>query len=76
MAKKDYLNIISGAKKNALNIFFKYKGFIKKKRSQPITRVKNPEPKMDDPDWIIWAPGQIGSLSRKLKKKQEKKNLM
>ena len=26
-----------------------------KKRSHPITRVKNPEPHISDPDWIIWA---------------------
>ena len=47
--------IISEGKKNALNFFFKYKGFMKKKGHRPITKVKNPEPKMDDPDWIIWA---------------------
>ena len=28
---------------------------MKKKGHRPITRVKNPEPKMDDPDWIVWA---------------------
>ena len=28
---------------------------MKKKGHRPITRVKNPEPKMDDLDWIIWA---------------------
>ena len=28
---------------------------MKKKGHRPVTRVKNPEPKMDDPDWIIWA---------------------
>ena len=28
---------------------------MKKKGHRPITKVKNPEPKMDDPDWIIWA---------------------
>ena len=22
---------------------------------RPITKVKNPEPKIDDPDWVIWA---------------------
>ena len=42
-------------KKNALIIFFKYKGFMKKKGHTPITRVKNPEPDVNDPDWIIWA---------------------
>ena len=26
-----------------------------KKSHRPITRVKNPEPKIDSPDWVIWA---------------------
>ena len=47
--------IISFSKKNALIIFFKYKGFMKKKGHTPITRVKNPEPHISDPDWIVWA---------------------
>ena len=56
MAKKDYrIKVISHPKKNALTIFFKYKGFMKKKGHTPITRVKNPEPAVNDPDWIIWA---------------------
>ena len=28
---------------------------MKKKGHTPITRVKNPEPKIEDPDWVIWA---------------------
>ena len=28
---------------------------MKKKGHTPITRVKNPEPNVNDPDWIIWA---------------------
>ena len=28
---------------------------MKKKGNIPVTRVKNPEPPIDDPDWIIWA---------------------
>ena len=28
---------------------------MKKKGNLPVTRVKNPEPPVDDPDWIIWA---------------------
>ena len=28
---------------------------MKKKGRRPVTKVKNPEPKIDDPDWIIWA---------------------
>ena len=26
-----------------------------KKSKIPITRVKNPEPKIESPDWVIWA---------------------
>ncbi len=28
---------------------------MKKKGNIPVTRVKNPEPPIEDPDWIIWA---------------------
>ena len=28
---------------------------MKKKGRIPVTRVKNPEPDINDPDWIIWA---------------------
>ena len=28
---------------------------MKKKGLRPVTRVKNPEPKIEDPDWVIWA---------------------
>ena len=28
---------------------------MKKKGHTPITRVKNPEPEVTDPDWVIWA---------------------
>ncbi|MBD1167016.1 TIGR03643 family protein [Pelagibacterales bacterium SAG-MED09] len=28
---------------------------MKKKDHRPVTRVKNPEPKIEDPDWVIWA---------------------
>ena len=55
MAKKDYLGNITDLRKNALLNFFKYKGFMKKKGHRPVTRVKNPEPKIEDPDWVIWA---------------------
>ena len=56
MAKMDYrIKYISHPKKNALIIFFKYKGFMKKKGHTPITRVKNPEPDVNDPDWVVWA---------------------
>ena len=56
MAKMDYRKSYYHADKiNALIIFLKYKEFMKKKGHTPITRVKNPEPHIDDPDWIIWA---------------------
>ena len=28
---------------------------MKKKGYTPVTKVKNPEPSVDDPDWVIWA---------------------
>ncbi len=28
---------------------------MKKKGHTPITRTKNPEPNINDPDWVIWA---------------------
>ena len=28
---------------------------MKKKGLRPITKVKNPEPNKEDPDWVIWA---------------------
>ena len=28
---------------------------MKKKGYTPVTKVKNPEPSIDDPDWVIWA---------------------
>tara|TARA_A100001015_G_scaffold288236_1_gene358893 strand:+ start:34 stop:330 length:297 start_codon:yes stop_codon:yes gene_type:complete len=28
---------------------------MKKKSHRPITRVKNPEPDIESPDWVIWA---------------------
>ena len=28
---------------------------MKKKGHRPITRVKNPEPNIESPDWVIWA---------------------
>ena len=56
MAKMDYQRIeYHPLKKNALIIFFKYKGFMKKKGHTPITKVKNPEPDINNPDWVIWA---------------------
>ena len=28
---------------------------MKKKGHRPVTNVKNPEPNIEDPDWVIWA---------------------
>ena len=28
---------------------------MKKKGHRPVTKVKNPEPKNEDPNWVIWA---------------------
>ena len=56
MAKKDYqITLYQVLNKNALTIFFEYKGFMKKKGHRPLTRVKNPEPDIESPDWVIWA---------------------
>ena len=55
MAKRTIIVNISDLKKNALSIFFKYKELMKKKGRIPITRVKNPEPNIESPDWVIWA---------------------
>ena len=55
MAKRTITMNISDLKINALSIFFKYKELMKKKGRIPITRVKNPEPSVESPDWVIWA---------------------
>ena len=46
---------------------------MKKKGHKPVTKVKNPEPKWTIQIGSFGQPGQIGSLSRKLKKKTGKK---
>ena len=46
---------------------------MKKKGHRPITRVKNPEPKMDDPDWIIWAAWADRITFEEIEKKPGKK---
>ena len=28
---------------------------MKKKGLRPVTKIKNPEPNKEDPDWVIWA---------------------
>ena len=46
---------------------------MKKKGHRPITKVKNPEPKMDDPDWIIWAAWADRITFEEIEKKTGKK---
>ena len=48
------------------------KGFMKKKRNTPITRVKNPEPEVNDPDWVIWAAWADRITFEEIKKKTGK----
>ena len=56
MAKKDYqITLYQVLNKNALTIFLEYKGFMRKKGHRPLTRVKNPEPDIESPDWVVWA---------------------
>jgi len=46
---------------------------MKKKGHRPITKVKNPEPKMDDPDWSIWAAWADRITFEEIEKKTGKK---
>ena len=52
---------------------------MKKKGHTPITRVKNPEPNINDPDWIIWAAWAdritFEEIEKKTGKIDEYKNL-
>ena len=43
-----------------------------KKGQRPITKVKNYEPKLDDPDWIIWAAWADRITFEDIKKKTGK----
>ena len=45
---------------------------MKKKGHIPITRVKNPEPNIDDPDWVIWAAWADRITFEEIKKKNWK----
>ena len=54
MAKKDYLGSITDLRKMHYSIFSNIRIY-EKKGHRPVTRVKNPEPKIEDPDWVIWA---------------------
>ena len=41
--------------KKSINQFSKNNKKFMKKGHSPITRVKNSEPNINDPDWVIWA---------------------
>ena len=43
-----------------------------KKSSTPLTRVKNPEPNLEDPNWIIWAAWADRVTFEEIKKKTGK----
>ena len=45
---------------------------MKKKGRAPITRVKNPEPNIEDPNWIIWAAWADRITFEEIKKKTGK----
>ena len=40
-----------------------------KKSHRPTTRVKNPEPSLDSPDWVIWAAWADRITFEEIKKK-------
>ena len=45
---------------------------MKKKGRIPITRVKNPEPDISDPDWVIWAAWADRITFEEIEKKKGK----
>ena len=45
---------------------------MKKKGHTPITRVKNPEPNIESPDWVIWAAWADRITFEEIKKKTGK----
>ena len=56
MARQDYLEgNISHPLKIALRFFLIFIKKTMKKSHSPITKVKNPEPNINSPDWVIWA---------------------
>ena len=42
---------------------------MKKKGHRPITRIKNPEPNLESPDWVIWAAWADRITFEEIKKK-------
>ena len=49
---------------------------MKKKGHRPITKVKNPEPSVESPDWVIWAAWADRITFEEIEKKQVTENLM
>ena len=49
---------------------------MKKKGHTPITRVKNPEPNVESPDWVIWAAWADRITFEEIEKKLDTENLM
>ena len=48
---------------------------MKKKGRIPITRVKNPEPDISDPDWVIWAAWADRITFEEIEKKNRKNRI-
>ena len=46
-----------------------------KKSNTPETRVKNPEPNLSSPEWVIWAAWADRVTFEEIKKKLERLNL-
>ena len=47
--------MVKTLKLNLISWKLNYFSMSEKKNNFPKTKVKNPEPKIGDPDWIIWA---------------------
>tara|TARA_Y100001970_G_scaffold49272_1_gene62417 strand:- start:239 stop:595 length:357 start_codon:yes stop_codon:yes gene_type:complete len=58
--------------KIALGIFLIFIKKTMKKSHRPVTRVKNPEPKTDSPNWVIWAAWADRITFEDIKKKTGK----
>ena len=58
--------------KIALGIFLIFIKKTMKKSHRPVTKVKNPEPKTDSPDWVIWAAWADRVTFEDIKKKTGK----
>ena len=49
---------------------------MKKKGHRPVTKVKNPEPNLEDPDWVIWAAWADRITFEEIQKKLVTESLM